>query len=364
MPAPYPTVVLGGGIAGLAAAWALARRGDRVELVEREATLGAHSTGRSAAIFRCLDLSPGAAALALRNGQLLDHLLGGRQRWLQSIGVIYASAGRPALAALAALARSHGLAHAWLGKAELHRLVPCLGGGATTEGLFLPGEGVLDPHAIQQAVLDALRTLGVRVRTASPARQVWRAGGAVHGVELMNGELIRASAVVIAAGAWAAEVGRSAGAPLPLRPLRRHLALLAPDRPLIGPVIWRVDEEVYFRAESGGVLACPCDETPSAPGVPQTDPEALAVLGGKLQRTAPGLADAGVRGGWAGLRTFADDRMPVVGPDPRIRGLFWLAGLGGHGMSIGLAAGELLADVVHGRSHPLGHLLSPQRLCA
>ncbi|MFT3756500.1 MAG: FAD-dependent oxidoreductase [Pseudoxanthomonas sp.] len=77
---------------------------------------------------------------------------------------------------------------------------------------------------------------------------------------------------------------------------------------------------------------------------------------------APGLALGRVQRSWACLRTMTDDREPAVGEDPRLKGLYWLVGLGGRGMSCGVAAGELLARSVVGLSHPLARPLAVSRL--
>lgn len=138
---------------------------------------------------------------------------------------------------------------------------------------------------------------------------------------------------------------------MPLTAVRRHLVQLAAHGevavPGAAPVVWRQDQEVYFRAEGDGVLASPCDETtwtaPKPGTALPTDPRALEQLATRLTGTAPGLARAGVQTSWACLRTFAPDRELALGPDPRVRGLHWIAGLGGKGMSVGPAAGELLA---------------------
>jgi D-arginine dehydrogenase len=129
------------------------------------------------------------------------------------------------------------------------------------------------------------------------------------------------------------------------------------------PVVWRVDDApAYFRPEAGCTLASPCDETQVEPGLPSVDPEELAHLSHKLATLAPGLADAEVRRVWACLRTVTEDREPCAGPDPRVDGLFWLAGLGGRGMSCGIATGELVARSIVGLPHPLLRNLSPARL--
>jgi glycine/D-amino acid oxidase-like deaminating enzyme len=170
--------------------------------------------------------------------------------------------------------------------------------------------------------------------------------------------------VIIAAGAWGATLGASCDAPLPLTPRRRHLVQLAtePRTDARAPVVWALGDELYLRPESGGLLVSPCDTDPWKPEIPAPTEAGLELLAQKLARLAPTLADAAVRRAWACLRTFAPDAAAAIGPDPRLPGLYWLAGLGGHGMTGGMAAGELLAATVTGRPHALAEVLAPARL--
>lgn len=98
--------------------------------------------------------------------------------------------------------------------------------------------------------------------------------------------------------------------------------------------------------ESGGLLLCPCDETevdpPALHRQPGTDGEVLAQLYASLRELAPDLADRPIARTWCGLRSFAADRRFVLGRDP-LNPLFWVAGLGGHGMTSGLAVAERAA---------------------
>jgi glycine/D-amino acid oxidase-like deaminating enzyme len=187
-------------------------------------------------------------------------------------------------------------------------------------------------------------------------------GGRVTGVVTQERKLA-AEIVVVAGGAWASEVGATCGAPLPLTPMVRHLVILAPElAPTSDATLWDVELGAYFRPESGALLASPGDHVPGLAGVPPTDPAALALLAEKLEVLAPALASSRVKRSWACLRTFAPDKIGVIGADPRLVGLYWLAGLGGHGLTVGLAAGEVLARVVVGRHEPYADVLSPARL--
>lgn len=120
---------------------------------------------------------------------------------------------------------------------------------------------------------------------------------------------------------------------------------------------------MYFRPESGGVLASPCDEDPFQPCIPPESELARELLAEKLLRIAPRVANASIKRSWACLRTFAPDRAIIAGLDPRISGLFWSAGLGGYGMTAGVATGELVANLICGQDpHPLAAPLIPSRL--
>jgi glycine/D-amino acid oxidase-like deaminating enzyme len=178
---------------------------------------------------------------------------------------------------------------------------------------------------------------------------------------------VEADVTVLAAGAWNAQLGASVGAALPLVPHRRHLVQLVPSTPALrAPILWQLDPEVYFRNEGGGVLASPCDHEPTVPGIPGTEERVLGSLGEKLRDVSPSLATAEVRRAWACLRTLSPDGQMILGPDPRVPGLAWLSGLAGHGMSAGVAAGELLADTLladtsDAASLELARELSPER---
>lgn len=106
---------------------------------------------------------------------------------------------------------------------------------------------------------------------------------------------------------------------------------------------------------------CPCDEVVWKAELPAATEAGVELLAKKLARIAPRLADAAVRRSWACLRTFTPDRAPVVGAEPRVGGLLWLAG---HGMTGGVAAGELLASTYIGKAHKLAQALSPARFAA
>ena len=359
----HPVVVIGGGIAGLAAAWQLAAHGLPSIVLEAEPLLGMHATARNAAIFLPLEHSGPAIWLAARSRVMLDAGLG--TRWLSARGVALVARDAGTLTALQHVAHAHDVQHERWTATQVEQRLPLLHRGDVHDALFLPGGGIMDTNAIIRALEHWGRSAGVQIRTSARVASLLVRGGEVRGVLLEDGSELESSCVVLAAGAWAGALGRQAGAPLELTPLRRHLVVLGgahvPDA--TSPVVWRVDDApCYVRPESGRVLASPCDETPWSAEVPAVDAQQVEELAARLIALAPTMADAGVVRAWACLRTMTRDREPAIGSDPRIRGLWWIAGLGGRGMTGGAAAGELLAHAVLEREHPLKDALAPRRL--
>jgi D-arginine dehydrogenase len=177
---------------------------------------------------------------------------------------------------------------------------------------------------------------------------------------------VRARFVVDAAGAWADAVAARLGvAPVGLTPLVRtalvaRYAAVDPAWPLVGDLA----ETFYFRPEGPGLLISPADETPSEPHDARPDDLTVAMALDRVN-AATTLDLRSVRTAWAGLRTFAPDRDPVVGADPDHPSFCWLAGLGGFGIQTAPALARLAADAVRsaaaGGADPVPAALSPAR---
>jgi len=355
-------VVVGAGIAGLSAALHIRQRLDaRVTLVEQEALPATHSSGRNAGIWLPADGEATTPPLAFRSAALLDELAPG---WLTLQPALYTATQSELLDAHERTGVAAGCEVTRLDADELRRRVPWLNPESERFGLWVQGAGVIDVHAVTDGLARAARAAGVITRFGDPVVALLHDRGKVTGVSLAGGETLTAAHVAIAAGAWAERLGMSAGAPLPLAPMRRHLVHLDGEAPSPALTLWDLSAPVYFRPESGGLLASPCDEVRSEPCLPSADASALDLLAERLEQIAPAIASWGVRRSWACLRTFAPDRELVVGADPRLDGLHWLVGLGGRGMNVGAAVGEVLAAELDGAAHGLSRALSPARLLA
>jgi D-arginine dehydrogenase len=130
-----------------------------------------------------------------------------------------------------------------------------------------------------------------------------------------------------------------------------------------------IDETFYMKPDAGLLLISPADETPVEPGDAQPEEIDVATAIDRVEY-ATTLKISRVRKRWAGLRSFAPDRSPVIGFDPVLPGFFWLAGQGGYGIQTAPAAAKLAAALLRGHAVPREFAdiylpqLSPQRFAA
>ena len=346
-------IVIGAGIAGASAAFELSKQG-RVVLLEREDQPGYHTTGRSAALFTEAYGNATIRALTRASRAFLEHPPDGfaAAPLLAPRGALtIAAADRHA--AFAAALRELSERDDTIREIDLEhaaRLFPPLNRAVVRYAHLEPTAMDMDVHAIHQGYLKGARArggvlvTGARIETIEPGWQV-RARDATY----------RAPVVVNAAGAWADEVGRLAGAaPIGLVPKRRTVLLFDPPRGIESaawPMVIDVDETCYMKPDAGRLLASPADETPSPPTDAQPEEEDIAHAIDRLERFTT-LKVARVTHKWAGLRSFVADKTLVAGVAPGAPGFFWAAGQGGYGIQTSPAMGRIVAALVAGRGIP------------
>lgn len=343
LPARADVAIVGGGFAGCATAWALAARGVRAVILERESELGRYASGRGAGLGRQLAEDDATAALAIRGARLL------RERfpavWREAGGLLGFD-DPAAAAAYAARAERLGVPCRAVDRAAVLAWWPAFDGLPLAAALHVPSDGVIDTRGL-------LAGLAAGADVVYEAQVVWisddRGGrpgagrGAGRGVVIETSRgAIEARVVVDAAGAWA---GAATGDP-PLDVHKRHLFVLEAAPPADAPYLWHLGgQELYVRADGDGVLISPCDRAAAPPADQQPTPDGDALLMDRL-RLAPTLAGAGVARRWACQRAFAPDRRMRLGRDPRRPWLVWAAALGGHGATSAAAVGEVVAGAV------------------
>jgi D-arginine dehydrogenase len=360
-------LIIGAGFAGAATAYHLSRRGvSDILLLEQEAIPGFHSSGRNAAMIRQCVPDPALLQLTRDGSRFLRDL---PADWPEAVPfkqngslLLGSGAGWEKLQRDAELGRTLGVEMELWSPERAKQQVPVLKTAQFDGAAWCGTDGVLDIHALLSGYLKAATAAGARIRYGGAVRSIEAAQDGLSVV--VDGETVKARAIVNAGGAWANRIARMAGgSELPLRPCRRHLFVSPPlawvDRNW--PFVWDVTHDIYFRPEGEGLLLCACDQTELPPGDPPLDDAVKELLAEKIERYMPALASVSISRGWAGLRTLSSDGRFVIGWDPKVQGLFWVAGLGGHGVTTSSAVGALAADLLLAGPGNKSEAFSPAR---
>ncbi|MDE1916109.1 MAG: FAD-binding oxidoreductase [Sphingomonadales bacterium] len=340
-------LIVGAGMAGASLAAALVACGNagRILMVEGERQPGYHATGRSAAFWQETYGGPGVQPLTTASGPVLAQLGMLKRRR----GLTLARKGEEAaLDAFIARFSALGVAMELLPRDAIEALVPGLREGWVA-GAMEEDCCDIDVAGLHQHYLAQARKGGVELLCDARVAGMAREGGAWH-VTLADGQALRAQVVVNAAGAWADELAGMAGAaPLGITPYRRTMvqARVAPAPSDDLPLVLDLGETFYFKPESGRIWLTPHDEHPSAPC--DAAPEEIDVANAidRFEAVVDWQVER-VEHRWAGLRSFAPDRLPVYGFDPEVAGFFWCVGQGGFGIQTAPAAADLAARLLLG----------------
>lgn len=341
----FDIAIVGAGMAGASLAAAIAGHSS-VILLEAEDRPGYHATGRSAAFWTESYGGPMIQPLTAASGPFLRE--GG---FLSARGAL--TIGRDGQgAAVDTFVQEYaalGVRVNRLNRAELEAYIPGLRPG-WRQGALEPSCADIDVAGLHQHYLALARREGADLRTRSQLVAARRDAGGWQ-LELADGAKVSCDILVNAAGAWADEVARMAGVtPLGIAPLRRTIAQLAvsPPAPADLPLVLDIAERFYFKPEVGAVWLSPHDEAPSAPcdAAPEEIDVALAIE--RFGEVVDWRVDRVVHR-WAGLRSFAPDRLPVYGFDTHEARFFWFAGQGGFGIQTAPAAAAIGAFLLTGK---------------
>ena len=356
-------IVVGAGMAGASLAAEVAASAS-VLILEAESQPGYHSTGRSAAFLSETYGGPRIQPLTTASRPFLEAPPTdfSSESFLSPRGALHlADSGGEA--ALDEMARSFGRTvqlEPWY-RWELVRALPGLRDGWNM-GLWEPSCADIDVARLHSAYLARARTRGARLVTDAPVVEASRVGGRWQ-VTTPAGAF-EARLLVNAAGAWADRVAVCAGQrPIGIQPYRRTIAQLRIDPPARRdlPLVIDARERFYFKPEAGGRLwLSPHDETACEACDCAADDYDVAKAIDRLERVVDWRVER-VEHRWAGLRSFAVDRLPVYGFASGGDGFFWFAGQGGFGIQTAPAAAMLAASLLLEASpDPLVRQIDPE----
>ena len=341
----YQFVIIGAGIAGASLAAGLAPHA-RVLVLEAEDRAGYHSTGRSAAFWTESYGGPQVQPLTNASFEFLEAngLLANRG------GLTVARAKEAAgLAEFARTFEALGVRIDRLDRAAIEARLPGLRPEWTC-GAYEPDCRDIDVAGLHQLYL---------AQAARGGADVWLRAGLAHAdrqgdgwkLTLADGRTAAAGVLINAAGAWADPVAQRSGIqPLGIAPYRRTVVQLRMANPVPAdlPLVMGFDGSFYFKPESGKLWLSPHDEAPSPPCDAAPEDLDVATAIDRFEQVID-WPIAALEHKWAGLRSFAPDRLPVYGFDPAEPRFFWFAGQGGFGIQTAPAAADLAQRLLLGK---------------
>lgn len=342
----FDFAIVGAGMAGASLAAELAPHSS-VLLLEAESRPGYHATGRSAAFWdECYGGSQ-IAPLTLASGPYLQ-----THNLLSQRGALYIARATDSGQVDAFLEefRETGATIERVGQSFMRSKVSGLS-ELWCDAVWAPKCADIDVAGLHAHYLRIAKSEGAeilslaRLASAALVDGVWQLASE-------QGDEWRAANLVNAAGAWADQVAQIAGiGPLGIIPYRRTVAQLRTNPPAQPdlPLTIDIGGRFYFKPESGKLWLSPHDETPSAAvdAAPEEIDVAKAIA--EFEQVVDWKIEA-VEHKWAGLRSFAPDRIPVFGRDPRMPEFIWFAGQGGFGIQTAPAAARLTAQALLGLS--------------
>jgi sarcosine oxidase, subunit beta len=349
-------VIVGGGLEGTAAAWALSQRGITDVIVAERNTVASGMTGKSSGIVRCHYGVGSLAAMATvglevfeKADEVFGQDIGFRQTgYVVGVGEPNVENMRKSLAAQ----RAVGVQTEEIDAAEVARMWPWADLNPFAAFGWEARGGYGDAHRTAQAFAASARAAGVRVKQGAPVTDLLLDGDRVTGVRTADGTAISAGTVVVATGVWTRPFLARYGIDVPIKVVREQIVMVSPGVDIGAvPVFSDLVSLQYVRPEVGGdILFGNSDLADTTEADPddysnRASEEFVDITVEKVGTRFPGLVDAAIGSSYAGCYDVTPDWNPVISRTG-IDGLVVAAGFSGHGFKIAPAVGRLVADIV------------------
>ena len=353
----YDAIIIGGGIAGLATAFNLAKMsfGD-ILILEKEMFVGSGATAKCAGGIRAQFSSKINIEVSMKSIEIFEHFeeITGEPALYDQVGYMFLltdeATVEPYLKA-AELQQALGLSVQIFSPDDVVKIAPPVRNDDVIKATFCNRDGLGDPHEFLQGYFRASKRMGVDIVTEMPATGIIVKSGKVAGVKTPKGDL-STPLVINAAGPYAKVIGAMAGVIVPVEPYRRQIVTTGELDfiPATMPMVVDVSSGLYCHKESKGLLMGWAD-----PNVPPAfdesqDPDYNDTILMKALDRIPRLETAEVANSWAGLYETTPDHHAIIDFADTVEGFFVISGFSGHGFMHAPGAGLLAAEMISGKT--------------
>ena len=356
--ATYDVIIIGAGSVGVPAAWAMAKDGMSVLVLDRFASPGQGSNKTAIGGIRATHSDPAKIRLGLRSLEIAS-------TWKETYGdeiewrtggysfVAYADREERILQDLLVVQKNYGLDIDWYRPESLLEKIPSLEPNGLRGGTLSPGDGHCSPLLFGHALYDQAVKAGATFRFNETVTGIDLQEGRICGVTTDRGQYAT-STVVNAAGAWAAELGTMVGLDHPVVPDSHEGGITEPVAPFLEPMVVDISpgpgsaNYYFFQHATGQVVFC-ITPSPAIVGFDRRETsDFLPMVAKRMVRLMPQLANLRVRRTWRGLYPMTPDGSPIVGWSNDVEGYLMAIGLCGQGFMLGPGLGEVLSRVIQG----------------
>ena len=362
-------VIIGGGVIGSAIAYFLRNAGVEVLVVER-AGIAAESSSAAAGLLSPLgalteagpftDLLMASRALILALLPELEELSGEHAEYVRR-GSLRTARGAQEIAALRerqAFWEKLGWQVSLLSGDEARAREPLLA-DTVEAAIYAPQEGSIKPEGVTRVYAGAARRLGVRFLEHTEITGIEHQNKRVTGLRTASSDIIACSRLVVAAGAWSAQVCEWLGFTIPVKPARGQILALAQPVPPLEHILF--GEGVYLIPKPDGTIFA--GATVEQVGFERhVTASGIAWLLSSALRLAPGLSDAPIVRMWTGLRPWSEDGRPLLGAAPGWENVTLATGHSGVGFETSAITGQSIAELLtSGQAPALIRPFAPER---
>lgn len=227
---------------------------------------------------------------------------------------------------------------------EIAAIEPELG-DVPQQGIWLPEVGQIRNPRLLQAVYKSLQQRGVQIQEDTEVVDLILKNDRVTGVQIQTGQL-ESERVIVASGAWSAQLLKNSGVQLAVRPVRGQMLLFRGPPGKISRIVLSQDRYVIPRRDGHVLVGSTLeyvgfDKTTTAAAKEELLQAAVRII--------PALGEYELERHWAGLRPGSEQGIPYICTHPEIAGLYINTGHFRNGVVLGLASVRLLADLILGR---------------
>lgn len=348
------TVIIGGGIAGIATAYYLAQKGIDSIVIERDG-VGSHASGHAygglGALYRKGN-DESTHELALMSFRLYQELA---LLLPSETGIDFDYRARPTITlcfsdremkelntSLDSQFNPEGYIVSWLDQSQIASLEPRIS-PEILGGLFVEGTADLEPQRMTVALAKGAEKLGAKFHRGN-VTGIIKENSKIRGV-MVDSDKISCSNIVIAMGPWSSLASEWVGSPIEVQPLKGQiLRLLTKGEPYKFSVSWNGN---YAVTKPDGLVWTGTTEEESGFDESITQKAANHIML-NLVKMIPTIKNPQIIRQTACLRPISSDRLPIIGPIDNLTGAFIATGGGRNGINLGTGMGQIIADMIAG----------------